>query len=606
MGNITNRWTLSDNSNVVRWNGSVSTDWNTAANWTVQQGSASRPPTATDIVNLGTAAFTNQPTISTTVTVKNIVFGSVQAVNLTMATGGSLTTGAIQGTWAGAASHNINANNQNITINGDLGLSDGTTGHKINLNIGTGTVNIMGSLTQSADASIVFTGAGTMNIYQNFNYTSGTFTPGTGTVGYNGIANQTIGPVSYYNLNINKASGLAVINSAITAAGNLTIPAGELDNLSTFTISGNVTLSSGAIFQNNSILNVGGNWNNNGTYTANGGSTTFNGSGTQTISATVFNNLTINKPVGISAVLTGNLGIQNNLTITSGTLDIGTYNGNRTSSGGVATIQAAGTLIIGANNTPGNFSTYNFSPASITIYNGTATQALSVPGITFGNLIFRNAGAKSISSAINVGGDLTIETGASLNAGAQTITLNGNWTNSGTFTSGTSTVLLTGASKTITGNTTFSKVTISGVYVQVADITYNDLLTVTASGSISSGTGIFTTVNGDLVNMGILNTSGTATFTGLRLQTLSLINAVTTFVLTVNFNGTVSPVLNSTSVPQFGFLNINNTGGVYPSVGWTIVYALAVGPGASFNGGTSTHNILGAVNNTGTITSNGT
>jgi hypothetical protein len=606
LSNISTRWTLSDNSNVVRWNGSVSTDWNTAANWTVQQGSASSPPGANDIVNLGTAAFTYQPAISSAVTVKNIVFGSVQAVNLTMATGGSLTTGAIQGTWAGAAGHNINVNNQNITINGDLGLSDGTTGHYINLNIGTGTVNIIGSLTQSADASIVFTGAGTLNIYQNFNYTSGTFTPGTGTVGYNGSANQIIGPVPYYNLTINKASGLAVINSAITAAGNLAIQAGELDNLSTFTILGNVTLSSGAIFKNNGILNIGGNWNNNGTYIVNGGSITFNGSATQTISASIFNNLTIDKPVGISAVLTGNLIIQNNLTIVSGTLDIGTYTSNRATSGGVATIQAAGTLIIGANNTPGNFTAYNLLPASTTIYNGTVTQVISMPGITFGNLIFRNAGAKSLSSAINISGDLTIETGSNLDAGSQTIALNGNWTNSGTFTSGTSTVLLTGASKTITGNTTFSKVTISGIYVQTTNITYNDLLTVTASGSVSSGTGIFTTVNGDLVNMGILNTSGTATFTGLRLQTISLINAVTTFVLTVNFNGTVSPVLNSTSVPQFGFLNINNTGGVYPSVGWTIAYSLVIGPGASFNGGPSAHYILGAVNNTGTITSSGT
>jgi len=41
--NINNRWTCSDNSNLVQWNGSVSTDWNTAANWTILQGSASRP-----------------------------------------------------------------------------------------------------------------------------------------------------------------------------------------------------------------------------------------------------------------------------------------------------------------------------------------------------------------------------------------------------------------------------------------------------------------------------------------------------------------------------------------------------------------------------------
>ena len=119
------------------------------------------------------------------------------------------------------------------------------------------------------------------------------------------------------------------------------------------------------------------------------------------------------------------------------------------------------------------------------------------------------------------------------------------------------------------------------------------------------GTGIFTTMNGDLINNGILYTLGTTTFTGNVLQTLSLINAVQTVALIVNFNGTVSPVLNSTSTPQYGYLNINNTGGVNPSVDWTILYSLLVGSGASFNCGITTHNIYGSVTNNGTITSSG-
>ena len=81
LSNITNRWTCSFAQSVAQWNGSVSTDWNTAANWTVLVGAASKPPAPGDVVELGTASFTNQPTISTSVTVKNIVFGSVKAVN---------------------------------------------------------------------------------------------------------------------------------------------------------------------------------------------------------------------------------------------------------------------------------------------------------------------------------------------------------------------------------------------------------------------------------------------------------------------------------------------------------------------------------------------
>lgn len=53
-------------------------------------------------------------------------------------------------------------------------------------------------------------------------------------------------------------------------------------------------------------------------------------------------------------------------------------------------------------------------------------------------------------------------------------------------------------------------------------------------------------------------------------------------------------------------MNINNTGGVNPSVGWTILYSLTVGSGASFNLGSSSHNIFGSVTNNGIITSSGT
>ena len=166
---ITNRWTLSDNANLVQWNGSVSSDWNTAANWTVLQGSGSRPPSSTDIVDLGTAAFTNQPTITNNVTVKNIVFGSAQAVTLTLASGGSLTTlGNINGNWAGNATHTINVNNQSLMVNGNIDLSDGTNGHAINLNIGSGSVTTLGSLSETGGANINFSGAGTLNIYREF------------------------------------------------------------------------------------------------------------------------------------------------------------------------------------------------------------------------------------------------------------------------------------------------------------------------------------------------------------------------------------------------------------------------------------------------------
>ena len=50
---ITNKWTLGFSGSVAEWTGVVSTDWNTAGNWNVLQGSASRPPAPDDVAVFG-------------------------------------------------------------------------------------------------------------------------------------------------------------------------------------------------------------------------------------------------------------------------------------------------------------------------------------------------------------------------------------------------------------------------------------------------------------------------------------------------------------------------------------------------------------------------
>ena len=605
LSDIINRWTLSDAINSVRWNGIVSSDWNTAANWTVIDGSATRPPSAADNVNIGDTLFVNQPVISNTVTVKSIVLNSTKAVNLSMAIGGTLTIGDISGTWGGNATHTINANNQNININGDLLLSNGTIGRVINLNIGTGNIAITGSLDQTADAGIVFSGAGTISVGGNYNYVSGSFNGGTGTFTYNGSSNQIVGAVNYNNITVNKTGGIATMSNTLTIGGNLLVSNGEMANETTTTIAGNATIASGAVLSNIDILKVGGNWLNNGLFIGSG-NIIFNGVNTQTISSSTFNNLEINKPVGSTAVLTGAVTLKGNLTGTSGTLDISNYFFNRDVLGGTATISDSATLLIGVNNAPNKFSSYALSSGSTIVFNGADTQHLLLPGVVYGNLTFRNAGNKLLYTPITVMGKLLIENTARFSAGSNTITLYGNWQNDGTFLPQTSTVVCAGTGKTIAGNTTFNKMDISGIYSFLSDITFNDKLTITTNGAVSSGGSITTTLNGDLLNSGDLYSLGTTTFTGNVAQTLSLINAVRTVALTVNFNGSVPPVLISTSVPQFGFLNINNTGGVSPSVGWTVLYAMTVGTGASFNGGVSSHIINGSFVNNGTVTSTGT
>ncbi|WP_349318552.1 hypothetical protein [Chitinophaga sp. MM2321] len=608
LSSINGHYTLSATANVVTWNGSVSSDWSTAANWTVTGGAPSRPPGAGDIAEIGTAAFTSQPVISSAANVKGIVFGSVQATTLTLASGGSLITqGNITGSWSANAVHTINTGSQSLTVNGDLALSDGASGHSINLNIGSGTVTIAGSLTQAANTSVSFSGAGTLNIGGNYNYTGGTFTAGSGTVIYNGASSQTMASISYNHLTISKTGGTSTIGSPLNTAGNLSITGGTLAIGAATTVSGNITIGTGATLNGGTAtLSVGGNWNNSGIFTPATGTVSFTGGNEQTITATTFNNLIINKTAA-SATLTGNATINGNTTVSAGTLNLSTFTANRSSPGGTLTIaNGAAILAGGTTNFPASYSLYSIGSTSTVTYNGAGTQTVA-GNIAYGHLIMANGGTKTLAANCTVNGNLTINSGASFGASTYTISLYGNWSNNGIFTPGSGTITLNGNNKTITGNTTFNKLTAYGGYaVGGSDITYNGLLLVATGGSYDAGSGT-ATVNGDLTNNGSLVSNGITTFTGTSLQTIRFVNAIVSNSSgVINFNGNISPVLNSTSPPTFATLNVNNTAGINPSVGWNILVAFNIAAGASFNGGISTHNIRSSFTNNGIVTSTGT
>jgi len=603
LSNITNRWTCSDNPSVVKWTGSSSSDWNTASNWT-----PATVPTSTDIAQIGSIAFTNNPTISNAASVKSLSFGSTQAATLTITTGGSLTTsGNITGTWSANATHTINAGNQNITVNGDMILSDGTTGHAINLSAANSTITVNGSVTETGGANINFTGNTSLSIKNDFNYTSGVFSAGTGTVTYNGTGAQIVAPLTYYNLTINKASGTASANATTSVGGNLTITSGGIDLNANTTVSGNISVAAAGLLYGDAItLTAGGNWSNSGSFLPGTGTVIFNGAGSQSISSSTFNAFIVNKVSG-TATLTGNITINNTLDIQAGTFDLSTYTANRSATGGQLSIASGATLLAGgSNNFPQNYTNNSLNAASTVNYNGSGLQ--TVTGVSYGHLIFSNGGsnAKTLSGSLSVGGDITLNSGTTVDASSYTITLSGNWSNGGTFIPSSGTVVLMGSAKTITGTTVFNKVTVYGSYtVAGSDITYNGLLYVTATGSYAAGSGT-ATVNGDLTNSGTLTSTGTTTFSGTSLQTIRLVNAlVSTSTGVVNFNGNVSPVFNSTTTPIFANLNISNTAGINPSVNWRVIVSMTINSGGVFNGGNSTHTINGSFTNNGVVTSDG-
>ncbi len=193
-----------------------------------------------------------------------------------------------------------------ITLNGNVTVTNTLTIAATNeLNLGTHTLSI-GSLTNN-----------------------GTLTPGTGTILFTG-SGGALPALAYHNLTINNASATWTLGAALTITGGVTITAGTLD----------VTAS-------NHALNIAGGFTNSGTFNARSGTVTFTGtSGSHVINpgASSFYRLTLNGAGG-SWALGANVTVANLLTLTAGTLDVGTRTLSNTHSA-AATISGA-TLLVG-------------------------------------------------------------------------------------------------------------------------------------------------------------------------------------------------------------------------------------------------------------------
>src|SRR5690606_27967136 len=83
-------------------------------------------------------------------------------------------------------------------------------------------------------------------------------------------------------------------NETITFTGATAISGSSVNSFHNVAIAGSLTAPS-------ANMNVSGSWTNNGTFTANGGTVTLNGSAQQTLggsSATTFHNLTLSNAAG--------------------------------------------------------------------------------------------------------------------------------------------------------------------------------------------------------------------------------------------------------------------------------------------------------------------
>ena len=280
--------------------------------------------------------------------------------------------------------------------------------------------------------------------------------------------------------------------------------------------------------------------------------------GTVPTSATnVIINPVVNQPVigaGVSAncnSLTINSGAI--LTTASGTNSLTVSGGVTINSGATLTISGTNTLTVGNGNWTNNGGT--FAPGTGTVIfnaainfaiNGTATNqtfnninenytgnaTLSVGGSTttlnvLGNFTQSN-GHFTAPATMTIGGDLTLASSlAAYHAfiAGTNLTVGGNWIhNNGTFTPGTNTVTMTGATTTIGGSasTTFNNLSVSGtaaVSTAIAttiggNLNIGDGSTFTAGGFALTVTGTTTIGGGTSGNLIINSATGTKLFNG--------------------------------------------------------------------------------------------
>ncbi|MCE1164157.1 MAG: T9SS type A sorting domain-containing protein [Bacteroidetes bacterium] len=392
---------------------------------------------------------------------------------------------------------------------------------------------ILGANKAGNTGSLDMTLGGTMYIAGGINVVNlGSFTVGAGTIVYNGAA-QTVYNTTYNNLTI-AGSGTKTLSGEVSVSGNLTINSGA-------------ALSTGANSQN---LKLGGNFTNNGTFTATASDIWFTGTANQNIDGfTTTGIVTMSKTSG-TAALSGNINVDS-LVINGigGTLNLGS---GLTHSVATILTRTNGTLDMSSSSlsvggkivgTGGTFTANN----GTMIFNMSGAQ--TVPAMTFYNLTLSGSGVKTLSSGITVNNTLSIEGTATISGTAPTYGASSVLQYKGTSAQTVSAVEfpLTNGPNSLTINNTagvsfpssFSR-TISGTLTLTSGALTiaNDTLTV--NGSISSGSGYFM---GDSTSASMVIGGTGANLTlpqiqkGLKSLTINRANGVTLGAdLTVNGN----------------------------------------------------------------------
>ncbi len=441
---------------------------NTNGSWTNNAGSTLAP---TDVVVTG---------------------GTFTMNNSTMNVSGDLTIGP--GPVVGST---FNGNTGIVNIQGDFVLNAGGS-PATTLSAGTGTFNFTGTGTQSISngTSITFFNLTDSNTAQaltlnnslavngslNVNGANAVLSPvagavisGTGTLTGTGTArasriaatadflNQyTITNKTLTNLQIdyNGTNNQTVNNTP--AYSRLRISGSGIKTLQGNTvITSNLDIASATFASGNNNFALGGNWTNSGTFTPGTGTVTFQGaSGTQALSGnTTFFNLTLNNSGATTNFSNTTTTISNDLVATAGTMDGSTstivFTGVTDNAGAISGAAAKNFHNLQINS-PAAIS--NTTGGNITIennYTNSGTFAQGAGLTTIFDVDNAADGAHTLSGAgTTTFGNFTINASNTVDAGSHNFNVVGaTFTSTGTFTGNTSTVTFTGGvAQSITGN----------------------------------------------------------------------------------------------------------------------------------------------------------
>ena len=443
----TNTLTVTNNVTLNQPTGSVIVAWNINAGTGNVGGSLNFPGTSTTtgrvcktVVTTGTLNITGDlvyTPVAGATAVMAVVDLSGGAATMNIA-GSILLNGGGTGTLTPGSSSTVIFNGtgaQSFTSASAIGYNN------ITINKTAGTATMASAITMAGNLLLsqgtLATANNDITIAGNWTNNGATFSPGSGTVTFNGTgAQQIAGSVAsrtYNNITIAKTAGtLLSTTGGVTTitANNLTQTTGNFTAPATMNIDGSLLISAGT-YTAGSNTNIGGNYTLNvlNGFVHSSGTVNFNGSSSQTIAGsqvTSFNNLTVTNTASSIAVST-------NANV-SGTLNL---NGSATSitpaaaivfnsAGGAGTVTGTGTIRVSRIAATADlvnqykFSTYTFTNLTVD-YNGAGAQAIN--NYTYNNLLVSGSGTKTASANLVVNGTLDIASGVTLDL--STFTLSG-------------------------------------------------------------------------------------------------------------------------------------------------------------------------------------